>query len=102
MCIFYTKSLRCGCKIIACHFRTENNCIILGNHSYKWFCNKCMNLSDNELDNKLNKIKNSNNFNKIYGTNDYINYNNGWNRTASSPIDYFIPNESLVFGVDYY
>jgi len=102
MCIFYTKKLNCNCEIIACRFRIDNNCIILSNHSYKWICDKCIKLSNEEIDNRLHKIINDTNFNKIYGLDDYINYSNSWIRTASSPIEYVIPNESREFGIDYY
>lgn len=95
MCIFYTKSLYCGCKIIATQFREENNCIFLVGHSYKWICSKCINLSDEKLDKKLQNIKQ--NDNKIY-----ISFINGWYRSSSSPIDYNIPNKHLIFGIDYY
>lgn len=101
MCIFYLKALSCGCEIIACHFRKDNNSIILSNHSYKWICNKCINLPSEVLDNKLNNMKNNINFNKIYCKDDYIFYSNGWYRSPSSPTEYFIPNEHRVFGIDY-
>ena len=102
MCIFYNKLLHCGCEIIACHFRRERNCIIIGNHSYKWICDKCIKLSDEELNNILNKIKTNINYNKIYCKDDFVYYSNGWNRSDSSPTEYIISNESRIFGIDYY
>jgi hypothetical protein len=96
MCIFYSKSLNCGCLIIAWHFRKDGNTIILTGHDYKRFCNKCVNLSDNELDNRLNNFK-KNNY-KLYSKEDSVLYSNGWKNTT----DYTVPNKHLEFGVDYY
>ena len=56
MCIFYIKSLYCGCKIIASQSREDNNCIFIVGHSYKWICNKCINLPDERLDERLETI----------------------------------------------
>ena len=96
MCIFYSKSLDCGCIIIAWHFRRDGNTIILSGHAYKKICNKCNDLSDDVLDNRLKKFKNNNY--KIYSKDDYIFYSNGWKNT----IDYTVPNQHLDFGIDYY
>lgn len=97
MCIFYIKSLSCGCQIIASHIGREQNCIILGNHSYKCICDKCINLQDEILDNKLNNIKNDIFFNKIYCQDDFIYYSNRWTRSPSSPLHYDISDEMKAF-----
>ena len=81
MCILYIKSLYCGCKIIACQSREENNCIYIVNHSYKWICDKCINLPGEQIDERLENIKN--NDNKIY-----ISFLNGWYRSPTSPENY--------------
>lgn len=81
MCILYIKSLYCGCKIIACQSREENNCIYIVNHSYKWICDKCIKLPGKKIDERLEDIKN--NDNKIF-----ISFVNGWYRSSSSPDNY--------------
>lgn len=82
MCIFYTKSLHCGCVILACHFRREGNTIILSGHTYKRFCDKCLDLSDNELDNRLNEFKKHDY--KLYSKEDSVLYSNGWKNTINN------------------
>ena len=76
MCIFYAKSLDCGCVVIAWHFRRDKNIIILSGHSYKIICNKCLNLTDDDLDKRLNKFKNNNY--KLYSNENSVLYSNGW------------------------
>lgn len=90
MGIFYNKTLLCGCQIVAAKSREENNCIFIINHTYKWICSKCINLSDKIIDNRLENIKK--NDNKIY-----VSFINGWYRSLSSPTDYYVPcNENRI------
>lgn len=95
MCIFYNKSLLCGCKIVAVQTREDIKCVYIDNHCYKTICKRCINMSDQELNKRLEKIRE--NDNKIF-----VSFLNGWYRSSSSPTDYTIPNQHLVFGVDYY
>ena len=81
MAIFFIKSLFCGCKIIACQSREEPKCLHIVNHSYKWICDNCINLSHEKLDERLENIKK--NDNKIY-----ISFVNGWYRSPTSPENY--------------
>lgn len=57
MCIFYYKSLPCGCKIFAAQTREDIKCIYIDNHCYKSICKKCINMSEQELNKQLYKIK---------------------------------------------
>lgn len=81
MCIFFIKSLYCGCKIIACQSREEPKCIHIVNHSYKWICDRCIDLPDKILNERLENIKNIDN--KIY-----VSFINGWYRSPTSPEEY--------------
>ena len=94
MCIFYNKTLFCGCKIVAAQSREDITSIYIVGHCYKNICNKCINMSEQELNNRLEKIRE--NDNKIF-----VSVVNGWYRSSSSPIDYTIPNQNLIFGIDY-
>lgn len=57
MCIFYNKSLLCGCKIVAVQTREDIKCVYIDNHCYKSICKKCINMSEKELNKQLDKIK---------------------------------------------
>ncbi len=81
MCIFFHKSLYCGCKIVAAQSRENKNCIVLVNHTYRHICKKCINLPNEFLDNRLEIMKRDDD--KIY-----VSVINGWYRSPSSPTDY--------------
>ena len=87
MCIFFHKSLYCGCQFVAAQSREDTSCIFIVNHTYKWICDKCIKLPSETLNKRLEDI--TNNDNKIY-----ISFINGWYRSPSSPTDYsnFIQN----------
>jgi len=97
MCIFYSKSLDCGCVIIAWHFRRDGNTIILSGHDYKRICNKCVELPDYELDNRLNNFK-KNNY-KIYSKEISILYSNGWKNEIN--YDFPIRDFDISTDIDY-
>jgi len=81
MAIFFHKLLFCGCKIVASQSREDKNCIVLVNHTYRNICNKCINLSSEFLDNRLETMKRKDD--RIY-----VSFVNGWYRSVTSPTDY--------------
>lgn len=76
MCIFFVKTLYCGCKILAVQSREDAKCIYIVNHTYKNICDNCIQLPEEKLDERLENMKK--NDNKIY-----VSLVNGW-----SHIDY--------------
>lgn len=81
MGIFFRKKLSCGCKIVACQTKEEKNVIFITGHSYGWICDKCVNLPEKIIDERLENMK-KNDY-KIY-----LSLVNGWYRSPSSPTDY--------------
>ena len=64
MAIYYNKKLLCGCKIVAAQSREDKACIFLINHTYKWICDKCINLPNKIINSRLEDMKK--NDDKIY------------------------------------
>jgi hypothetical protein len=95
MSIFYEKRLKCGCVILASESLSENDCTILTNHCNKLFCNKCMNLTDEELDNRINKLQNDKENNKVCVNGKYVYKSNGWTRIT--PDNYYVNDEITKF-----
>ena len=95
MCIYYEKHLKCGCIILANETISENDCIVLTDHCNKIFCNKCMNLTDEELDSRINFFKNDKENNKVYVNGKYVYKSNGWTRTT--PDNYYVNEEISKF-----
>jgi hypothetical protein len=68
MAKFYTKTLKCGCIIIAVTCNTDT---FIGGHTYKHICDKCVLFSEETIDDKLQNIYMTDN--RVFKNN-----NNGW------------------------
>lgn len=56
MGLFYKKRLFCGCEFIALSATSDESIIKdIGSISYKWICDKCITLSEEQLDSRLKK-----------------------------------------------